>query len=158
MIGDQRMKRALSGAAMAAFLSILGQGMVADAVSARPLVPAENRYSPYSGNLPACDDPGVLGYIQGHFQQAQSEYWTSGLTIVGYDRIREIGSRTDGLDYIPRRYCGAQAMMNDQKTRAVSYWIGEGLGIIGTGWGVEWCVAGLDHNYADALNCRQARP
>ena len=48
--------------------------------------------------------------------------------------------------------------MNDQKTRAVSYWIGEGFGIIGTGWGVEWCVVGLDHNYADALNCKQARP
>jgi hypothetical protein len=158
MDGGLPMKRAISGAALAAFVSILGQGMVATAVSARPLVPAENRYSPYSGNLPSCDDPGVLGFVQDRFHQTQSEYWTSGLQIVGWDRIHEIGYRTTGLDYIPRRYCGAQALMNDQKTRAVSYWIGEGFGIIGTGWGVEWCVVGLDHNYADALNCKQARP
>jgi hypothetical protein len=158
MVGDKLMKRAISGAALAAYVAILGQCMVADAVSARPLVPAENRHSPYTGALPACDDPGVLGFVQDRFHQTQSEYWTSGLQIVGWDRVYEIGYRTTGLDYIPRRYCGAEALMNDQKTRAVSYWIGEGFGIIGTGWGVEWCVVGLDHNYADALNCKQARP
>lgn len=152
------MKRAISGAALAAYVSILGLSMVADAASARPLVPAERRYSPYSGVLPACDDSSVLGTISDRFQATQSEYWSSGLQIVGYDRVHEIGYRTTGLDYIPRRYCGAEAVMNDQKAHAVSYWIGEGLGIIGTGWGVEWCIVGLDHNYADALNCKQARP
>jgi len=143
---------------LAAYLSLLGQGMVADMASARPLVPAERRYSPYSGNLPACDDSGVLGFIQDRFHQTQAEYWSSGLEIVSYDRVRELGYRTNGLDYIPRRYCGAEALMNDQKPRAVAYWIGEGMGIIGTGWGVEWCVVGLDHNYADAPNCAQELP
>lgn len=152
------MQRAVTGAALAAFLSILGPGMLAGTVSARPIVPAENRYIPYSGRLPACRDPGVLDTIQDHFQQAQDEYWTSGLRIVGWKRVHEIGYRTHGLDYIPRRYCGAQALMNDRKVRAVSYWIGEGLGLIGVGWGVEWCVVGLDHNYADGLNCKEARP
>jgi hypothetical protein len=151
------MKRVLSGAALAAYVSILGQCMVADIASARPLVPAERRYSPYSGNLPACDDPGVLGYIRDRFGQTQSEYWQSGLQIVGYDRVHETGYRTNGLDYIPRRYCSGRAVMNDQKPRAVTYWIGEGLGIIGWGWGVEWCVVGLNHNYAAAPNCEQER-
>ncbi|HWG04210.1 MAG TPA: hypothetical protein VG271_04265 [Beijerinckiaceae bacterium] len=152
------MKRILYGAAVAAYFVMLGQSMVADMALARPIVPAERRYAPYSGQLPACDDPSVLGYIRSHFDDAQAEYWSSGLSIVGYDRVHEIGYRTNGLDYIPRRYCGAQALMNDEKRRAVAYWIGEGLGIIGTGWGVEWCVVGLDHNYAAAPNCRQELP
>jgi len=35
--------------------------------------PAEQRYSPYSANLPTCDDPGVLARISGRFQQKETQ-------------------------------------------------------------------------------------
>jgi hypothetical protein len=40
----------------------------------------------------------------------------------------------------------------------VNYWIGEDTGIIGMTWGVEWCVAGLDRNWAFNPRCKMARP
>jgi hypothetical protein len=127
-------------------------------VSARPLMPAEQRVVPYTGNLPTCDDPGVLGVISSRFSAKESEYWGSSLQIARFDHIGEAGYRVNGPDYIPRRYCAARALLNDGRTHQVTYWIGENLGIIGISYGVEWCVAGLDRNWAYAPNCRAARP
>jgi hypothetical protein len=125
----------------------------------RPLVPAERRYSPYDGVLPACDDPAVAQRISWNFRQREDEFWDSGLEILGFGEVRETGYKTNGLDYIPRRYCRARAWLNDQrKPHQVFYAISEDLGIIGIGFGVEWCVAGLDRNYAFAPNCKMARP
>lgn len=124
----------------------------------RPLVPAEKRDFPYSGQLPACDDPAVFERIQSRFYQRESEYWKSGLEIVGFEQAREIGFRANGLDYIPRRYCVARAVMNDTKLREVSYSVDENLGIIGFGFEVEWCVAELDRLNAYAPGCKMARP
>jgi hypothetical protein len=120
--------------------------------------PAEQRYSPYSADLPPCDDPGVLSTITGRFDHKESSYWNSALQIDGYDRIRQIGFRANGLGYIPRRYCVARAQLNDLKPRTVIYAIQEDLGIIGLGYGIEWCVIGLDRNLAYAPGCQAVRP
>jgi hypothetical protein len=137
---------------------VLAAGASLDAASARPLVPAERRYLPYTGVLPACDDPAVFERIQGRFHDRESEYWNTGLEIRGFAEVKEIGYKTNGEDYIPRRFCSARAYLNDEKPRQLSYSIGEDLGIIGYGFGVEWCVAGLDRNDAYAPNCKMARP
>jgi hypothetical protein len=124
----------------------------------RPLVPAERRYIPYDDVLPACDDPAVFERIQGRFHDREAEFWNTGLEILGFGKVAEIGYKTNGLDYIPRRYCTARAYLNDEKSHQVSYSINEDLGIIGFGFGVEWCVGGLDRNDAYAPNCKMARP
>jgi hypothetical protein len=145
------MKRILLGlAALFAF--------AATAQAAGIIVPAEQRYDPYTGVVPACDDPGVLGRISDRFAQKESEYWNSSLQVGSYDRVREIGFRANGLSYIPRRYCIARALDSNGKSRTVIYDIGEGLGMIGWGWGVEWCVVGLDRNLAYAPACSVLRP
>ena len=141
-----------------AFLIIAGAGFCSGFAAARPLVPAEDRYIPYAGRLPACDDPAVFERIQSRFYARESEFWKSGLAIVRFDQAREIGFRTNGLDYIPRRYCVARAFMNDAKLREVSYSVDEDLGIIGFGFDVEWCVSGLDRLNAFAPGCKMARP
>jgi len=150
---------------MLALVGLAAVGLVetAELAQSRPIMPAENRYQPYTGALPLCADPAVLGNIQSRFADRESGYWNSALQIVSYDRIRENGYRSNGLDYIPRRYCTARAYMNDGRIRQVTYWVGENLGMIGWGltwwpsWGVEWCVAGLDRNYAYGAACRAAR-
>lgn len=145
------MKRILIG--LAAFL-VFGATAQAGGI----VVPAEQRYSAYSGDLPSCEDPGVLSRISDRFAQKESGYWNSTLEVTGYDRIREIGFRANGLDYIPRRYCVARALVNDLRERTVIYDIQEGLGMIGWGYGVEWCVVGLDRDLAYAPACSALRP
>jgi hypothetical protein len=128
------------------------------AALAQPQMPAEERYDYYSGQLPVCGDPAVLERIQSRFHDREAEFWKSGLEILSLNQVREIGFRSNGLDYIPRRYCVAAAQMNNQAIRTVSYSIVEDQGIIGFGFGVEWCVEGLDRNYAYAPDCKIARP
>src|ERR1700732_2847646 len=127
--------------------------------AARPLVPAERRYIPYDGVLPACGDPAVFERIQGRCHDRESEFWNTGLEILGFENVKEIGYKTNGEDYIPRRYCTARAYLNDEKSRQVSYSINEDLGIIGFGFGVEWCVGGLGRNgvFAPNSNIERAR-
>jgi hypothetical protein len=122
------------------------------------IVPAEERYHSWSGVLPACDDAGVLSRISDRFAQTESEFWNSSIRLAGFDRVREIGYRANGVAYIPRRYCIARSVDGDGKFRAVIYDIGEDLGIIGWGYGVEWCVVGLDREFAYAPACRVLRP
>jgi hypothetical protein len=126
--------------------------------SARPLVPAERRYEPFDSVLPACADAAPLNEILARFHERESEFWRTGLEIVAFEDVREIGFRSNGLDYIPRRYCEAHVHMSDAKVRAVSYSISKDLGGIGDQFGVEWCVNGLDRFDANAPNCKMARP
>jgi hypothetical protein len=130
----------------------------ASAQAAGYITPAEKRWAPYTGVLPACDDPGALSMITVRFAEKESEYWNSSLQIVGYDRIREIGFRANGLAYIPRRYCVARATLSDLRTRLVVYQVQEDLAFASFGDGVEWCVVGLDRNLAYAPACSALRP
>lgn len=151
---DRRFLRALAAAAAAAALALAGV-----AAEARPLTPAEQRYQAYSGAVPACDDPAVLARIQSRFRQKESEYWQSSAEIVSFDKVREAGFRSWGADHIPRRHCEALANLNaSPKPHGVVYTVGEGLGTIGWGFGVEWCVQGYDRNLAFAPGCRAAGP
>lgn len=133
-------------------------GLALSAHAAGIIVPAEHRYSAYSGKLPACDDSSALGRITDRFAQKESEYWKSSLAIERFDRVQEISLRGNGLAYIPRRYCIARAYLNDHREHTVIYQIQEDLGMIGWGIGVEWCVVGLDRNNAYAPACSVLRP
>jgi hypothetical protein len=136
----------------------LALGGAAEAAPREHEPPAEYRYPPYTGVLPLCSDPTVLTEITSSFAGREAEYWNSGLSIDGFESASEYGYRTDGLSYIPRRYCRAEALFNDGRRRRVVYNIGEDLGFIGIGSGVAWCVEGLDRNHAFSPNCRAAGP
>src|SRR3954453_1789688 len=103
------MNRRLTALLLAA--GLCASSMWSVVAQARPLTPAERRHVPWHSVLPQCADPDVLGRIVSRFHQRETDYWQSGLEIVGYDRIRETGFRANGLDYIPRRYCTATALM-----------------------------------------------
>ena len=139
-------------------LGVFAQSAAAP-VLARPLVPAEQRHMSFSGDIPACDDPSVLGKITSRFDHRESRYWQSGLSISGFNGIVEVGFRTPGLDFLPRRYCMAHAVFENGQSRKVTYAIAGDLGWLGVlGFGVEWCIDGLDRNLAYGGECRAARP
>ena len=112
----------------------------------------------YDGVLPFCEDPAVTGKVAARFNHTERTFWDSPLTIQGFDSPREIAFRPWGPDYIPRRFCMGRVLTSDGQLRTVSYFIAEDQGPIGVGWGVEYCVSGLDRPLAYAPNCEMARP
>ena len=108
--------------------------------------------------VPLCDDPGVLSEIRSKFGHKESEFWNSNLAIVGFDRIRETAFRPWAAQAIPRRFCNGTVRVSDGRRHTVHYSILETSGWLGMFWGVEWCVAGLDRNWAYNPSCRAARP
>jgi hypothetical protein len=112
----------------------------------------------YDAVVPTCDDPVALGKIQEHFAQKERGFWNSELQIVGFERLRQVAMRPWAVDAIPRRFCSGLAVVSDGRKRRVNYWIGEDTGMIGGTWGVEWCVVGLDRNWAYSPQCRMALP
>ena len=125
---------------------------------AREITPAERRDHRYDASLPGCADPGVLADISSNFATKEDRFWNSSLRIVSFEQVRQVAWRPWGLDYIPRRFCTAQAWLSDGVRRRVDYSVREDLGIISATWGVEFCVHGLDRNWAYNPACKMARP
>ena len=139
-------------AALAAFASF-----AAPAQAANPLEKNFYLSGPrYDGNLPACE--AALPHITGQFQDKESTFWNSSLQIVAYDHVRETAFRPWQSDNLPRRYCSARAMLNDGRPRTVHFSIIEDGGIASFTDGVEFCVVGLDRNWAFNPACKAARP
>jgi hypothetical protein len=110
----------------------------------------------YDGRLKECES--ALGTIASQFQEKESSFWNSSLQITAYGQVRETAFRPWQSDNIPRRYCSADVMLSDGKMRSVNYSIIEDGGFAGYGQGVEWCVTGLDRNWAYNPACKAARP
>jgi len=110
----------------------------------------------YDGVLPPCE--AALNKIARRFAQKESRFWNSSLQIVGFEGVRETAFRPWANGTIPRRYCSVTAYVSDGRKHRVNYWIGEDTGMIGMTWGVEWCVVGLDRNWAYNPVCKMAQP
>ena len=100
----------------------------------------------------------ALPSITSQFQEKESNFWNSALTITAYGRVHETAFRPWQSDNIPRRFCSGDVMLSDGKLRTVHYSIIEDGGFAGFGQGVEWCVTGLDRNWAYNPGCKAARP
>ena len=114
----------------------------------------------YDALVPLCDDPGVLRQIRSKFAEKETEYWNSNLEIRGIAYIGQLAFRpwVSASNSVPRRFCGAVATLTDGASRDLRYAIGENTGWLGVGWGVEWCVAGLDRDWAFGSFCNAAVP
>jgi len=112
----------------------------------------------YSRAIPACDYPAALDRIIANFHTKEYGFWNSELRIIGFENIREIDTMPWAAQSIPRRFCSGMAMINDGAKRPIYYSIAEDTGMIGMDWGVNFCVAGLDRNWAYNPACRAAQP
>jgi len=148
-------RKAGFGAALGALLGLLAFGQPAEAAN-----PLELNFwlsgPQYEGRIKSCE--AALGTITSQFQEKESTFWNSSLQITAYGRIHETAYRPWQSDNIPRRYCSGDVMLSDGKLRAVHYSIIEDGGFAGYNEGVEWCVTGLDRNWAYNPGCRAARP
>ena len=148
-------KRLGLGAALGVLFGFLAFGHPAEA--ANPLELNFGLFGPsYDGRVAPCES--ALGTITNQFWEKESQYWNSNLRITAYGQIHEIAFRPWQSDNIPRRYCSAAVMLSDGKSRIVHYSIIEDGGFAGMDQGVEWCVTGLDRNWAYTPVCRAAGP
>jgi len=149
------LKRLGIGAALGAALGLFAFGQAAEA--ANPLELNFWLSGPrYDGRVAGC--AAALSTIMSEFHEKESTYWNSALQITGFERIHEIAFRPWQSDSIPRRYCSGAVLLNDGKVRTVNYSIIEDGGFSGIDQGVEWCVTGLDRNWAYNPACRLAKP
>jgi hypothetical protein len=148
-------RKASFGAALGALFGLLVFGQRAEAANLFDL----NFWlsgPQYDGRLRSCE--AALGTITSQFQEKESTFWNSSLKITAYGRIHETAYRPWQSDNIPRRYCSGDVMLSDGKLRAVHYSIIEDGGFAAYDEGVEWCVTGLDRNWAYNPGCRSAKP
>lgn len=155
------MRRALLRTALVSLACLTA--FAAGATSRRYLEPvdpyerAEDRIIPMYGNLPACNDPAVLSELTSWFNSREAKFWGP-LRAVTYDRIAQIGFRSWGDEFIPRRFCTGRILLNDGNFHRVDYSVRENLGFLGLTWNVNWCVSGLDRHRSYAPDCKMARP
>jgi hypothetical protein len=112
----------------------------------------------YEGVLPPCDYQSALNEIANRFNQRENVFWQRNLAILAFEKIRETAFRPWAANTIPRRFCSGIVHVNDGSTHAIHYSIAEDTEMIGHKWGVEWCVVGLDRNWAFNPACKMARP
>jgi len=112
----------------------------------------------YDRVMPACDYPPALDRIIGNFRTKEARFWNSDRQIVGIESIRETAVLPWAAQSIPRRFCSGTALINDGMRHRIYYSIAEDTGLIGLDWGVNFCVVGLDRNWAYGPACRAARP
>jgi hypothetical protein len=145
----------LPGLACAATAALLGFGQPAQAAN-----PLELNFwlsgPKYDGRVAPCE--AAFGTISSQFHEKESTFWNSALTITAYGNIHEVAFRPWQSDNIPRRYCTGHVTLSDSSVHAVHYSIIEDGGFAGGDQGVEWCVVGLDRNWAYNPACRAARP
>ena len=113
----------------------------------------------YDAVVPHCE--AGLGTVASRFAQKEGRFWNSSLQIVGFEDVRETAFMpwlAGAHNTIPRRFCSAIALVSDGVRRPVYYSIAEDAGFAGMTWGVEWCVVGLDRNWAYNPACRAAKP
>jgi hypothetical protein len=112
----------------------------------------------YDRVIPACDYPPALDRIIANFHTKEFRFWNSELRIVGIENIRETAVLPWAAQSIPRRFCSGTAVINDGLRHPIYYSIAEDTGMIGMDWGVNFCVAGFDRNWAYNPSCRAAGP
>lgn len=110
----------------------------------------------YDGIVPPCE--ALLDKVSSRFAEKERTFWNSDLQITGFAHVREIAVQPWTDRNIPRRFCTAKAMISDGKPRTVNFSVIEDGGLASIGSGVEFCVVGLDRNWAYNPACRMARP
>lgn len=136
-------------------IGVMAVGLLA-AIFTGPLRADDVRSYSTAGLLPGCD--AALGRIAGAFAQKESRFWNSDLRILNFAQVRETAFRPWSAEVATRRFCSAEAQISDGMWRPVHFSLEAGMGMIGVGWGVQWCVVGLDRNWAYNPACKAAQP
>lgn len=105
----------------------------------------------------ACASDGALGRIKSRFAWAERTQWRRGFVIQEIGNPRPSGHRFAEPGLVKRDYCVADAVMTDGSAYPVFYTIEHGLGFVGIGTSVDFCLPGLDPWHVHDGDCRTVR-
>jgi hypothetical protein len=107
----------------------------------------------------ACEDPYILAKIRDRFRhQTRNVPNLPDVDITDFRGIHEHRYLPYAEDWpIARRYCGATAALSDGSDRTIWYLIEDGMGFVGIGDNVEFCVSGFDRWFVYNGHCRILR-
>ena len=111
-----------------------------------------------SENIPACSSSRVVAKIVSRFNQTERLYWSHrGLKMVELSRVHHHRGKGYLDSPLHRHRCHATAEFSDGRKRKINFLIEQHAGFAGVGWGVEYCVTGLDPwHYYDGY-CRSIK-
>ncbi|MCF6321964.1 MAG: hypothetical protein L3J32_09380 [Rhizobiaceae bacterium] len=121
------------------------------------LVPPTPSYALMFKSLPVCTNTGVLEKVVKRYNKADSNLWQKGVRMNAINGAREHTVNPLYESAIDRRYCRAKAYLSNGQHYTVYFLIERGMGLAGTGWGVEYCLRGSDKWYAYGSGCRVLR-
>ena len=150
---------AKSGLQIAALAVVILSGLFAGSAASAANFLEKNFYlfgPRYDGVTGTCE--GSLYKVAARFAEKESTFWNSTLQITAFQDIHEIAYQPWQSDSIPRRYCTGIAVISDGKPRKVNFSIIEDGGFASIGESIEFCVVGLDRNWAFNPACKMARP
>lgn len=105
----------------------------------------------------ACNDAGALDHIVGRFAWAERTQWRRGFVIETIENPRPSGHPFAEPGLVLRDYCMADSVMTNGIASPVYYTIEHGLGFVGLGRNVDFCLPGLDPWRVHDGDCRTVR-
>lgn len=134
--------------------------MVAVAAMALPTVAsAADLPQQYLGNDDLCAKPSYLSKISSRFDyQVKHVPNLPQVQILDFQNVREDRYIPES-EYWPiaRRYCTANVVLSDGRTRDLWFLVEGRMGFVGLGENVEFCVAGFDRWFVYNGRCRVLR-
>jgi hypothetical protein len=112
--------------------------------------------APAEGDI-ACASPGVLASIRHRFAGAERRQWHRGFVMQSIDNPRGSGHPYAEPGQVKRDYCVADSVMTDGSAWPVYFTVEHGLGFVGIGRDIEFCVLGLDPWHVHDGDCRTVR-
>lgn len=137
---------------LAASAFLLGGAPASAADASGPMVVS----APSDGEF-ACTHARALGRIQSRFAWAENSLWRRGFVIATIGNARPSGHPYAEPGLVKRDYCVADAVMTNGSSYPVHYTIEHGLGFVGIGVSVDFCVLGLDPWHVHDGSCRTVR-
>ena len=95
-------------------------------------------------SVPTCGESAVLDTIHSKLGTADAAILKQNLSIAGLDKIRETYAGSNDPSPQFRRYCEADAHLNNGKKTTLYYLVEQGAGYVGLAWNVEFCLLGLE--------------
>ncbi len=105
----------------------------------------------------ACGDSGILNHIKGRFAWAERNTWHRGFVMATIGNPRPSGHPYLEPGLVKRDYCEADSVMSNGTAYPVFYVVEHGLGFVGLGRNIDFCVPGLDPWHVHDGDCRTVR-
>lgn len=107
--------------------------------------------------MPPCTERALGERIVGRFNGVEETYWGGRIVMRDVHGLREVATRDRTEALVARRWCLGTAVFADGARRRIVVELGANTGHLGVGYGLSYCIHGLDRHMTYAPACRVLR-